>query len=153
MKKIDLGQSISIAANLGVIAGIVFLAIEIGQTNDQLAAQSRNTMYQLREKIASDYVNNVGDIADLIAKERRGDALTEVEAGRLNARRVQMLRSMEYMVQEAPEDSLYHAQYMTVLFSTNFGLAENFLQAAAGGSYDPLFVSFIEQNVLPGLDD
>jgi hypothetical protein len=33
MKKIDLGQSISILANLGVIAGIAFLAVEINQNS------------------------------------------------------------------------------------------------------------------------
>jgi hypothetical protein len=33
MKKIDLGQTITILANIGVIVGIGFLAIEIQQTN------------------------------------------------------------------------------------------------------------------------
>ena len=33
MKKIDLGQTIAILANVGVIAGIVFLAIEVSQQN------------------------------------------------------------------------------------------------------------------------
>ncbi len=32
MKKIDLGQTISILANFGVIAGIVFLGLEIRQS-------------------------------------------------------------------------------------------------------------------------
>ena len=35
MKKIDLGQTLSILANVGVIAGIVFLAIEIRDSNNQ----------------------------------------------------------------------------------------------------------------------
>lgn len=36
MKKIDLGQSIGLLANLGVIAGIAFLAIEIQQNTRSL---------------------------------------------------------------------------------------------------------------------
>lgn len=42
MKKIDLGQTISIVANVGVIVGIVFLAIELRQSNrlTQLEANS-----------------------------------------------------------------------------------------------------------------
>jgi hypothetical protein len=40
MKKIEVGQAISILANFGVIVGIVFLAIEIRQNNQQLALQS-----------------------------------------------------------------------------------------------------------------
>ena len=41
MKKVDLGQTISILANLGVIAGIVFLAVELRQNNSLMAAQAR----------------------------------------------------------------------------------------------------------------
>jgi len=41
MKKIDLGQTVSILANVGVIAGIVILAIEIRQNTDSLD-ESRN---------------------------------------------------------------------------------------------------------------
>ena len=39
MKKIDLGQAIGILANVGVIAGIVFLAVELRQNNELLATQ------------------------------------------------------------------------------------------------------------------
>ena len=42
MKKIDLGRTISILANLGVIAGLVFLALEV-RTN---TATNRISMYQ-----------------------------------------------------------------------------------------------------------
>jgi len=40
MKKIDLGQTVQIIANVGVIAGIIFLAIELRQNNEQLKLQS-----------------------------------------------------------------------------------------------------------------
>jgi hypothetical protein len=36
MKKIDLGQTISILANVGVLAGIVFLGIEVQQNSAQI---------------------------------------------------------------------------------------------------------------------
>jgi hypothetical protein len=36
MKKIDLGQTITILANIGVIAGIVFLALEVRQNQQTL---------------------------------------------------------------------------------------------------------------------
>jgi hypothetical protein len=42
MKKIDLGQTISILANLGVIAGIVFLGVELQQNNELLRIETRN---------------------------------------------------------------------------------------------------------------
>lgn len=43
MKTLDLGQKIGILANLGVIAGIVFLGYELRQNNENLLAQSRYT--------------------------------------------------------------------------------------------------------------
>ena len=50
MKKLDLGQTITILANLGVIAGIVFLGIELQQNNEALGLQVRlereNTLRQ-----------------------------------------------------------------------------------------------------------
>ena len=39
MKKIDFGQSITILANLGVIAGIVFLGVELNQNQQTLEQQ------------------------------------------------------------------------------------------------------------------
>jgi len=41
MKKIDLGQAISVIANAGVIAGIVALVIELNQNTQQLALELR----------------------------------------------------------------------------------------------------------------
>jgi hypothetical protein len=38
MKKIDLGQTIQLLANVGVVAGIVFLAFEVRQNNQFLVA-------------------------------------------------------------------------------------------------------------------
>ena len=57
MKKIDFGQAVTVIANLGVIAGIVFLAVEISQNTrsqeigayqnlmDQIIQLNRNWMY------------------------------------------------------------------------------------------------------------
>ncbi len=51
MKKIDLGQTITIVANIGVIAGIVFLGYELRQT--QMAMQSQ--AFQARALDAIDW--------------------------------------------------------------------------------------------------
>ena len=36
MKKLDLGQTMTILANVGVIVGISFLAVELRQNNDMM---------------------------------------------------------------------------------------------------------------------
>jgi len=46
MKKIDLGQSITILANLGVIAGIAFLAFEVRQNTAQMRAEAAASVHQ-----------------------------------------------------------------------------------------------------------
>ena len=42
MKKIDLGQTFQILANLGVLVGIVFLGVEINQSTEATRASSRD---------------------------------------------------------------------------------------------------------------
>jgi hypothetical protein len=41
MKKIDLGQTPSIIANVGVITGIMYLGLELQQNSELLGAQAR----------------------------------------------------------------------------------------------------------------
>jgi len=78
MKKIDLGQTIQILANVGVIAGIVFLAVELDQNSDQMTAQTRNN-------VAQSVIDNIqmGMDPRLVAatlKLQRGEPLTGEEA-------------------------------------------------------------------------
>ena len=42
MKKVDVGQSVSILANVGVLIGIVLLVYELNQNRDMMRAQIRN---------------------------------------------------------------------------------------------------------------
>ena len=41
MKKLDPGQVITIVANIGVIAGIVFLVVELRQNNQLMETEAR----------------------------------------------------------------------------------------------------------------
>lgn len=52
MKNLDLGQTISIFANLGVIAGIFFLGYELQQNNRYLKEQARFNLFQNRISIS-----------------------------------------------------------------------------------------------------
>jgi hypothetical protein len=46
LKKIDLGQTIQILANIGVLAGIVFLALEVGQNTDAIRVSTVQSLQQ-----------------------------------------------------------------------------------------------------------
>lgn len=84
MKKIDLGQTVSIIANLGVIAGIVFLAIEINQNNKLLQAEAIGAVLETRILRNQDVANNES-LAELITKNRLGDTLSDTEFTRLRS--------------------------------------------------------------------
>ena len=78
MKKINLGQTISILANLGVIAGIIFLAIEIRQNNQFLSAEAIGTVFENRLNRQDNVINNER-YAALLAKRDRNEPLTGAE--------------------------------------------------------------------------
>ena len=151
LKKIDLAQSIGILANIGVIVGIIFLTVEIAQNNDQLASQTRNTIFELRSGLERDVVNNAGGIADLIGKYRRGEALTDVEQIRLESRRFQLLQTFQYMFQEGPDGVRLQVPYIIAMFVSDPGLSDVW-QRVSEGAFDPLFVTFMEEAVLSRLN-
>ena len=78
MKKIDLGQIITILANLGVIVGIGFLAVEIRQGNALLNAESRGSRAEVRREWYERIIEN-DRLVTAIGKTRRSEALTADE--------------------------------------------------------------------------
>ena len=76
MKKIDLGQAITILANVGVVAGIVFLGLELRQNNQFLGAESRYNLLQNRHNVHLMVIQD-DDVADLLVKARTEQELTE----------------------------------------------------------------------------
>ena len=67
MKKIDLGQTIQILANVGVIAGIVFLATEVRQNQASLEEANR-----LNERMIQDTaVDRLMSFSSLIASNEQ----------------------------------------------------------------------------------
>jgi hypothetical protein len=84
MKKIDVGQVIGVLANVGVIAGILFLATEVQQNNKFLSAEAIAAVFETR-MARNEYVANNENLADLLTKNDRGEALSDVELTRLRA--------------------------------------------------------------------
>jgi len=99
MKKLDLGQAIGILANVGVIAGIVFLGFELRQNNEQLAAQSRAERLAVR----TDWINALyrdAQLAELVIRARRNEELTEAEEFRIENLGQRMFAALEYVYGE-----------------------------------------------------
>ena len=150
MKKIDLGQTITIFANIGVITGIVFLAFELQQNNDQLSSQTRANLYSMQADVQRDVFTNVGGITDVLTKAREGQDLTASESARVAAFRGYTLRTIEFMFREDPEGSRESARWFLVVFRSVPDVKEYWDEVRSG--LDPDFVRFIEENVISQLE-
>ena len=85
MKNIDLGQVFNTLANLGVIAGILLLVVELNQNRDMMRAQTRNELARGLNEVLSFTINDA-ELADLSVRSNNGDQLTAAEAMRLRSR-------------------------------------------------------------------
>ena len=99
MKKIELGQTVAIFANIGVIAGIVLLAVELDQNNELLRNQARYNLHLARSAEIDDSWRNP-ELTELLAKARRGD-VTELEA----------VRFQQYLMSRWVRWEWYYEQY------------------------------------------
>ena len=73
-----LNQWLTLVANLGVIAGIVFLAVELRQNNEMMRAQTRS---QLAEEVTELFTANMNDqpYAEILMRGNKGEELSEIE--------------------------------------------------------------------------
>ncbi len=83
MKKLDLAQTVGILANVGVIAGILFLAVELQQNNQILTAQARTTRMEVRKEATNTFLENP-ELVRLLLKSQHGEPLTEEDRFRLD---------------------------------------------------------------------
>jgi hypothetical protein len=95
MKKLDLGQAITILANIGVIAGIVFLALELRQNNELLETEARRGLMLNRMDMNRAWAADE-NLMQLREKAFNGDPLTRAEQIRVEADLVSLLVGMEW---------------------------------------------------------
>jgi len=97
MKRIDLGQVINTIANVGVIAGIVFLGFELQQNSEMIRGQTRS---QLARDVVDLFQMNMNDsqYADVLLRGNNGEELSELEAYQYNRHRSAWLYNWENVV-------------------------------------------------------
>ena len=150
MKKLGIGQMMTILANVGVIAGIVFLGYELQQNNDQLQSQSRANIYNMQMEIQRSFFGNIGGITDVIGKAQVGDQLTQTELMQHASFVSSAVRTMEFMFEEDPEYLRANNGWMIVLFSNVPGVLEFYDRTKS--IRDLEFMQFVEQEVISQLD-
>jgi len=143
MKKIDLGQSISILANLGVIAGIVFLAFELRQNNELLIAQTSYAQFNVEQQRRMLRMQESETIMT------PPDSRTRAQGLRLELLNNHTLDSFiwqfrEYQAGRLPDDFIDLRIWQDVW--TTRGLRDLFEEDRQ--RLDPEFVQFVEENIL-----
>jgi hypothetical protein len=144
-----LSRWIAIGANLGVIAGIVFLALEIQQNSEMLEAQVRaeRTTSRLRP---SELLANNPHLAQALYKGRAGEPLTDEQLDLLNVFYNYTMTSWEYLWKEY-EAGLLAREDLGIdgkrrLFRSFPGLSERW--PVISDLYHPGFVAWVEENVV-----
>jgi hypothetical protein len=94
MKKIDLGQAIGILANVGVLAGIIILAIEISQNTTVARSAARQAIAEMVSNTTMLAVENE-NVARLSLKFFNGEPLTEIERLQAMSRWYSTMRDWE----------------------------------------------------------
>jgi hypothetical protein len=95
MKKVDIGQVIAVTANMGVIAGIVFLALELQQNNRFLSAQAQFNILQNRS-VGTSALAESPESAEFWAKVNRGEELNDSESLRVQAYAIRAILNWEW---------------------------------------------------------
>jgi len=95
LKKIDLGQTITILANLGVIAGIIFLGLELRQVQDQMDAEISFNRFA-EENATRRLIVTTPSLAGAIVKRGAGEELTREERVILDAYVASIVIMAEY---------------------------------------------------------
>ena len=151
MKKINLSQTVGILANIGVIAGIVFLGIELQQNNELLQAQARFNLNQNSIGFAETWYEQP-HIAAILAKSNRDEELSDEEEIQLFALGLRVLNSWQWRFREFQEGALadINIESMRNVFHERlplkYGLPQTFERAK--GSLDRDFVEWMEENVV-----
>ena len=94
MKKIDLGQTIQLLANFGVLLGILLLVYELNQNRQMMQSQTRS---DISEGI-TDYLVNIGSdpaLMDVVARGNTGGELVGIENAQYSILLTGLLRYFE----------------------------------------------------------
>ena len=152
MKKIDLGQTITILANIGVIAGIAFLALEIQQNNQLLQIEvemSRNEhTAELFGRIAES-----PELSAVLAKYQRGEELAPGEQLQLQSLAHSILGRLSWVYSQTEAGRIEETSLDNwgLIFNSfpvgNVPLLADYWDAAKD-YFEPGFVRYVEETIV-----
>lgn len=153
MKKRNLSETLHLLANLGVIAGIVFLGVELRQNNSLMEMEARAI---LTENLQDGWYQVSSDpgLVELFIKDRSDQELSEGEEMRLNAYWMGMLLRREWQHEHFPDADTGMAGLQRLFSSYGslrraWGGSTSASRSAGKDNFSPEFVRFVEAEILP----
>ena len=148
MKRIDLGKTMTLVANVGVIGGILMLAYELRQNNELMEAQARQVRTSMVIDLWKVAAEN-GELAELRGRERNGEELTDVERQRVDAYVMSVFVMIDWVFQELSANSPEMNQVRAVQRYSFANKSEyRRVWEDRKTSFRPEFVQWYEENVV-----
>lgn len=151
MARVNLGQWVNTLANLGVIAGIVFLAAELNQNNEFLELEAKATLSENLQN-GWDRISSDPGLVALFIKDRNGEELAEAEELRLNAYWMGMLLRRQFQFQNFPGSNegiegmkRIYASYGSLRRTWNGSASAS--RFAGKDHFSPEFVRFVDEEI------
>ncbi len=152
MIEVDISQAIEILASLGVLAGIVFLGVELRQNNALLAAQARYNLVVRRADMNTTL--NVPYVLDALNKHASGAELTPTEQNHVFLASLRFIEMWDWQFGEFRAGMLKEAELpiaaWRLWFHEEMGvpvpIKDTWVERKA--SLRPDFVQFVEENVV-----
>ena len=151
-RKLDLGQTTQILANIGVIAGIIFLGMELRTNNELLDSQSRQARANGARQLNAAIYNAETGLADVVIKAKSGGELTAEEAIRLDRYLSTLILDWEFWYRDyadgvLTEEELRFGGWSRLYYEVLPPRVAEIWEMMRAHS-DPTFVDFMEANVV-----
>jgi hypothetical protein len=141
---------LTVVANVGVIAGILFLALEVRQNNELLEADARFNRMRVSWDGWQSRAEH-GDLTDLLVAARNGETLTEAERERVDAVTTRIFVAYEWTYRELSPDSPERAYILVglrAMFEEGGSDQDRRVWGTRRSRFDPEFVQWVEDEIL-----
>ncbi len=147
MNYAKLNSWLSLLANLGVIAGIVFLGMEIEQNNKLLRAESTFNMLQNRQSLRTQVFEDP-EIAELMVKGQNGELLSDVDQYRLTNRVEGTIIGWEWEYRQFLEGNIEEIPFPAWRILLNSPLYQHVAWRSVEGKLSAEFLQFLNENIV-----
>lgn len=138
---------LTLASNIAVLIGVVFVALEIRQNNDLMAAEARFNKVMVSRDAWQAIAEN-GDYASVLVRSRRDEELSETDEYRATASMMRYLVNMDWMYRELPADSPEWNYMQQSLIATRTNPLFLRVWADRKTWFSPVFVEMVEKEIL-----